>query len=44
VLRVICAAPHKKAAAVALTSLAVLSHNKPDVHDERVLAQPMTSE
>src|SRR5579863_7413536 len=28
VLRVICAAPHKKAAGVALTSPAALSHNK----------------
>ena len=44
VLRVICAAPLKKAAGVALTSPAAPSHNHCDVHDERVLAQPMMSE
>jgi hypothetical protein len=46
-LSVICAAPHKKGAGVALTRLAALRHNKlvrQYVHDETVRARPMTSE
>jgi hypothetical protein len=46
-LRVICAIQLKKGAGVALTTPMMLRHNcdqGEDMHDERVLAQPMTPE